>query len=80
MQRHRVYSENDFGAWPNCSVPDCGAKVFCEGGSDKCYPHTFYMTQAEIRDKTSLSPAEWQARHAMLVERKRQMESAPVPA
>ena len=33
-----VLSEEDFVAWPNCSVPDCENKV--THYSDKCYPHT----------------------------------------
>lgn len=74
----RVYSEENMAAWPKCVVPGCSNHVFHGGGSDKCYPHTFYMTQEEIDAPPPADTKAWNKRHAMLVERKRQMESNAV--
>lgn len=74
-KRQRIYSEEDFESWPNCSVPDCSNKVFCGGGSDKCYPHTFYLTKEELDAPPPVDHAAWERRHAMFVERKRQIEA-----
>lgn len=48
-----IPTAEELAAWPNCSVPDCEAKV--THGSDKCYPHTYGQQAALENCKRTLA-------------------------
>jgi len=69
------YSNDNLDGWPNCSVADCPNKCYHAGGSDKCYPHTFYMTAEEMAAPPPVDRAAWLRRHEVLVRRKAEREA-----